>query len=113
MADGKRGDFNPIMAVNFVEWMHDELLFGQDADHWSPAMRQAETLEPIFPKVFRTTKEDERYEPLDPLRLVGVDVPIAHQPQPLPDEVERCSWEYPRGGVGKCWCGRKAGIRKI
>ncbi|EAQ45629.1 hypothetical protein MED193_08248 [Roseobacter sp. MED193] len=109
LADGKTGDFNPIMATNFVDWLNEHLLAGQDMDHWSPAKRKIERTEPVFRKV--THEKPHDHPELDPLRPVGRYLPLTNVPPLQVDEVEFCLCCDERTGLGKCWCRGKGGIK--
>lgn len=107
--EGKTKGFHPIKAVGFSTWVTDSVLEGHDADHWSPAKRKIELLEPVFHKV--TYEKPENNPELDPLRPIGRYLPLVNMPPLRPDEIEFCLCEDERNGLGKCWCRRKGGIR--
>ncbi len=110
--EGKTQSYNPIKAVQFVEWMNDTVLTGGlDAEAWSPARQEPATLEPVFRSVIKVVDENENGEPLDPRRPIGQYQSITDGVPIDRDEVEFCLCPHERDGLGKCWCGRRGGIR--
>lgn len=110
-AEGGTQGFNPFKAIPFVDWMKETLLTEGDAETWSPARKLPVAFEPVFHKVEKMKDQNETGQPLDPLRPVGLYLPM-HSTLTLDShELEFCLCATHREGLGKCWCGGKGGLR--
>ena len=84
--EGKTKGFHPIKAIGFSSWVAESCLEGHDADHWSPAKREVQSLGPVFHKIIKAEHEDEAEE-LDPLRPTGPYPPTLAPPFLKPNEI--------------------------
>lgn len=110
-AEGGTQGFNPFKALPFVEWMEQELLKDGDAETWSPARKQSVVIEPVFHKIEKVKDQSEAGQALDPLRPVGLYLPMQRRRPLSAHELEFCLCPKHWEGLGKCWCGGKGGLR--
>jgi len=109
LAEKKTKNYNPFKALRFRDWMQDEILMGQPPKSWSPAKHEKSSFSPTFHAVIKEQPED--HPELDPLRPIGLYLPMVNMPPLQPYEIEFCLCHDTRNGLGKCWCRRKGGIR--
>ncbi|RBW55571.1 hypothetical protein DS909_10725 [Phaeobacter gallaeciensis] len=95
---------NPIMTINFTEWLTENVLEGLSPLSWSPARFEKDKLEPVFRETIIVKDKNETEGDTDPLRPVGVYLPIRSRMPIRVDEVEFCLCTDERLGIGKCWC---------
>ncbi|MEQ9695096.1 hypothetical protein [Shimia sp. SDUM112013] len=102
---------NPIMTIQFTDWLTENVLEGLPPSSWSPARKEKTKLEPVFRETITEKDQSETGEELDPLRPVGLYPPMHIHTPIAQDEVEFCLCADERAGLGKCWCRSGVNIR--